>query len=155
MDELRVPKRRLAVEIILPGGAARNVTMFLAEYANDHAGPERVSDLLNGTGDFIPALDSAKDQVVFFNRSSIALARVAADEERDASDELTIPTEFQVEVTLLDGAKIVGLVSFILPPDRARLVDYLNSSAPFFRLLQQDVVALVNKKHVAQISTLD
>lgn len=155
MDELRVPKRRLPVEIVLPAGERRNVNVFLAEYAVDHAGAERLSDILNGTGNFIPAVDTSTDRVVFFNRTAIAYARVAVTEERDESDDLTIPTEFPVEVTLLDRSRIAGLVSFILPPDRARLADFLNSPQPFFRLLQQDAVALVNKLHVAQISTVD
>lgn len=155
MDELRVPKRRLPVEIVLPGGERRNVNVFLSEYAVDHAGAERLSDILNGAGNFIPAVDTASDRVAFFNRTAIAYARVATTEERDESDDLNIPTEFPVEVTLLDGKKVAGLVSFILPPDRARLVDFLNSPQPFFRLLQQDAVALVNKLHVAQISTID
>lgn len=155
MTELRVPKRRVPAELGLPDGTTRSVALFLAELAHDHAGAERVSDILNGGADFIPALDTTRDQVVFFNRAGITYAQVDATEERDPSDDLTLPTEFHVELTFLHGGTLRGLVSYILPPDRARLVDYLNAQPPFFRLLHQERVSLVNKKHIAQLSPID
>jgi hypothetical protein len=54
MDDLRVPKRAVPVEVILPGGSARRVSVFLGEGAAAHHGPERLSDLLNGSAPFIP-----------------------------------------------------------------------------------------------------
>jgi hypothetical protein len=54
-----------------------------------------------------------------------------------------------VEVLLGDGAVLRGLVSYLRPPDHARLVDFLNDPAPFFRLIEERGVALVNKRHVS------
>ena len=48
MEDLRVPKRAVLVEVVLPGGDARGVSVFLGEGAETHEGPERLSDLLNG-----------------------------------------------------------------------------------------------------------
>lgn len=151
MTELRVPKRRVACEVMGGDGVARPVAIFLADAALDHAGPERPSDLLNGADDFIPALDETAGGMTFLQRHALALVRVARELEADGAEGLTLPTEHEVVVHLAGGGACAGLVSYLRPPDRARLVDFLNEAPPFFRLLQPDAVALVNKRHVARV----
>jgi len=154
MDDLRVPKRRVPVEVTLQGGATRRVTLFLAEAAEGHSGQERPSDLLNGRDDFIPAFDEETAGMTFLNRAGIALVRFPADLDRDEADEVTIPTEHEVEVRLLDGTTLAGIVSYLRPPERSRLVEFLNESTPFLRLLVGEAVALVNKRHVSRVALL-
>jgi len=151
MDDLKVPKHRTAVEVLLPGGAARRMALFLAEAAPDHAGPEVPLDLLNGKHDFIPALDEAAGAMSFLHRDGVPVLRVARALDADP-DDLTLPTEHEVEVLLRDGSSLPGLISYVRPPDRSRLVDVLNEPPPFFRLLQDDQVAYVNKSHVARVA---
>jgi hypothetical protein len=150
MDDLRVPKQRLAAEAILAGGGARRITLFLAQAASHHAGPERPSDLLNGGGDFIPAFDEEAGAMTFLNRAGLAAVRVQGREPDDDGEDLTLPTEHSVEVLLQSGATLRGLISY-LRPDRSRLVDFLNEPEPFFRLLEEQAVALVNKRHVVRV----
>ena len=151
MDDLRVPKHKRAVEVILPGGAVRRMALFLAEAAPDHAGPEVPLDLLNGRDDFIPAFDETAGAMSFLHRPGVPVVRVAL--ALDASeDDVTLPTEHEVEVQLTDGTALGGLVSYVRPADRTRLVDVLNEPHPFFRLLQGDQVAYVNKRHVACVA---
>ncbi len=156
MDELRVPKRRTPVEVILPGGAVRQVVVFLSEFASNHVGAERLSDLLNGTDDFVPAVEQEGERLTFLNRSSVAAARVAPEVEEDANaaDGATIPTEHEVEITLVDGTVLKGLVTYVLPPDRSRLNDYLNEAPPFFKLLEGKHLSLINKRHVSHVVAL-
>jgi len=151
VEELRVPKRRVPVEVVLPGGTARRVFVFLSEAAPTHEGPERLSDLLNGSDAFIPAVE-ASGGVTFLHRTSIAVARVSPDVEPDGGGGFTIPTEHEVEITLADGTQLAGLVSYVLPPESARLGDFLNRCEPFFRLLERDGVALVGRAHVARVA---
>ncbi len=56
---------------------------------------------------------------------------------------------------LNDGGRLRGLVGYVLPPERSRLVDFLNEAPLFFRLLERDQVALVNKHHVARVALID
>lgn len=151
MDELRVPKHKTEVEVLLPGGAVRRMALFLAEAAPDHAGPEVPLDLLNGRDDFIPALDAAAGAMTFLHRPGVPVVRVARALDA-AEEEVTLPTEHEVEVQLVDGTTLAGLVSYVRPADRTRLVDVLNEPHPFFRLLQGDQVAYVNKRHVSCVA---
>jgi hypothetical protein len=148
-EDLKVPKRRAQVEVLLPGGAVRQVTIFLAEYASAHDGPERLSDLLNGGDDFVPALDLASDTMTFLGRQSIAAARVAPDwDEEDAP----ATSQQEVEITLADGTELHGSMAFVMSEEHSRLLDYLNDSPPFLRLIEQGRVALVNKRHIARVA---
>lgn len=150
MDDLRVPKRRVAAEAVLPSGVSRRISLFLAEAASNHSGPERASDLLNGGGDFIPAFDEEAGSMTFLNRTAVAAFRLPGREPEDDAAELTLPTEHAVEVTFESGATLRGLISYLRPSDR-RLVDFLNEPPLFFSLLEDHAVALVNKRHVARV----
>lgn len=152
MLDLRVPKRRVAAEVVLSGGEARRIWLFLADAASRHAGAERPSDLLNGGADFLPALDEESGLMTFLNRGGVAVVRVDRALEADDGDALTLPTEHEVEVLLGSGLRLRGLVSFVRPPDHSRLVDFLNEPSPFFRLLEERAIALVNKRHVSRVA---
>lgn len=156
LESLSVPKRRVAAQFVLPGGSSRDVLVFLAEATPGYSGGERLSDLLNNSGSqFIPALDAATNNMTFVRCENLALARVAAELEPNAVDQFTIPTEHEVEVTMVDGTKLRGLITYVLPEAHSRLTDYLNNSAPpFFPVLEGERVALINKRHVAYVETL-
>jgi hypothetical protein len=156
LDSLSVPKRRVAAQFILPGGSARQVAVFLAEATPARAGGERLSDLLNDSGSqFIPALDAETETMTFVHCENLALARVAAEHEPNVVDPFNIPTEHEVEVRLMDGQRLRGLITYVLPEAHSRLTDYLNSAPAFFPILEEaGQVVLVNKKHVAYVETL-
>jgi hypothetical protein len=151
MEDLRVPKRRVPAEAILAGGAVRRLTLFLAEAASHHTGPERPSDLLNGGGDFVPAFDEDAGAMTFLNRAGVAAVRLPGREAVDDAEDLTLPTEHAVEVVLHSGTTLRGLVSYLRPTERSRLVDFLNEPEPFFHLLEERSSALVNKHHVVRV----
>src|SRR5438874_9520675 len=75
-DDLRVPKRRVQAEVLLPGGGSRQVTFFLSEFAPNHTGPERLSDLLNAQDEFVAAVDTATHAVSFLGERTIVRARL-------------------------------------------------------------------------------
>ena len=155
MQELRVPKRKTPVEFALVGGTRRHVVVFLSELAPNHAGPERISDLVNAQADFFPALDPGRNAMCFFHRDSIATVRVAAELEPTEDTQHTIPLEHEVEIRLFDGSLVHGLVTYVLPPDRARVIDFLNEAPRFFRVLEKDAVVLVNKRHVSEVVAMN
>jgi hypothetical protein len=154
MDDLRVPKRRVPVEVLLPGGATARMALFLSEVAADHTGPERPSDLLNGGDDFVPAFDESGKAMTFLSRGSVSAVRLDPALEGAEEEDVTLPTEHEVEVLLQNGTVLRGLVTYLRPADRSRLVDFLNEAPPFFRLLDAQGLSLVNKRHVVRVSLL-
>lgn len=155
MRELRVPKRRVEVELTFTGGERRTVAVFLSEQAPEHAGPERVSDVLTRREPFFPAIDPTTGETNLVARAAVALARLARADEPGDADELTIPTEHEVEIHLRDGQQVGGTLAYVLPPERSRLVDFLNVAPPFFRLLVGgDLLLLVSRDQVARVTAL-
>jgi hypothetical protein len=149
VDRLRIPKHRGNVEVTGPEGETRQFAVFLAERTS-HGGPERVADLLNGPREFLPAIDCKTDAMTFLARSSIAVARV--DGPLWDVDELNLPVEHEVEVVLSSGQVLSGLISYVLPHENCRVVDYLNEPAPFLALVEGQRIALVNKRYVLRVA---
>ena len=154
MEEFRVPKRKTSVELVFPAGEVRQVEVFLAEFSGSHEGSERLVDLLNAEGEFFPAFDVATQQISFVNRASVALASITNDAEAELEEQDTIPTEQEVEITMVSGAILKGYVTYVMPADRSRLIDYLTLGGRFFRLHQEHRVALVHKRHVVRVVSL-
>jgi hypothetical protein len=148
MSDLKVPKRRVEVELVLAGGEKKHGVVFLSPHAHSHGGPERLSDALNGADSFLPLLEDGT--MTFVRRDGIALARVAADVE--SGEDAALPTEFEVRVTLEGGLELAGRISFVLPEGHARLQDYLNAQEPFLALLEDERVAtLVNRRRILRV----
>jgi len=153
-DDLRVPKRRVSAEVSLPGGRTRRIALFLADAAAEHSGPEFPGDILNGHEDFIPALDEEDGVMTFLNRHGLSVVRVAAETHTGDDEVPTIPTEHEVELLLRDGTTLRGTLSYLRPPEHARLTDYLNEKTPFLPLHEEKALALVNKRHLTRIVLL-
>lgn len=152
MREHQVPKRRVEVELTFTGGERRKVAVFLSEQAPEHAGPERVSDVLSRRDAFFPAIDPASGEANLVARAAVTIARLPRGAEPGDADEVTIPTEHEVKIHLRDGQRVSGMVSYVLPPERSRLVDFLNTAPPFFRLLAGDDLLLVNREQVVRVT---
>ncbi len=156
MSQYQVPKRRVPVELVItPGGPAYKAVVFLSELASNHMGPERVSDLLNGPGRFLPTLDPLNDRVAFFNRELVAIAWIAPEDDLDPGVDQSLLTTREITVTLLGGQELTGKVSYLLPPESSRLVHYLNAAQRFFSMHQGDRIALVNATLVAEVRELE
>ncbi len=153
MTDLSVPKHRVRVELLLAGGERREAIVFLAAQAEEHSGPERVSDLLAREEAFFPAEDAATGETWFVARGAVAAARVARALEPGDGDEHTLPTEHEVEVALRDRQRLRGTLSSVLPPDHSRGIDFLNEAPRFFRLLASaDDLLLVHREHVVGLA---
>lgn len=151
MDELRIPKRRVPIEITLVDGSTRRVEVFLSEVAETHPGPEQVEDLVNGELRFLPAFDSERKAMTFLNPNAIKLIQTEADAA--AVEELA--TEHVVALSFAGGERITGRVRYVMPPDASRVSDYLAEAPCFLRVEQGEHVLLVNGRHLVSVEVLD
>ena len=154
MEEFRIPKRRVLAQITSLEGEAREVSVFLMTGVPEYTEGERLSDLLHQEVKFIPAQDVATGMITFLNSAAIVVARTDVDHEFREEDRLTILTEHEVELRLVDGQRLQGLIVYVQPEGRTRLNDYLNDAPPFIRLVQGKRVALVNKRYVSSVDPL-
>jgi hypothetical protein len=156
-DELKVPKRQVRVEVTVAGAPPLQLHLFQSEHAMSHSGRERPSDLLNSGLPFLPAL--GLDGVAQVLRRDAVLrmtvprgAEVASEDPTDDGLELEEVVRLDLEVAFDTGDTARGLLVFVQPPNRRRLVDYLNDCPTFFCLRDGDQVHVVNKTRIARIS---
>jgi hypothetical protein len=105
--------------------------------------------VLNNDWPFLVLRRRDPDEIRFYNRGSII--RVEYDQARPkAPSSITLPCR----ITLMDGAVFEGEINEVLPPERARLYDYLNQATDrFLRLyLADDRVCLLNKSYIIQVT---
>lgn len=158
----RIPKRQAEAWVKLRGEEPRSILLHLAERAETHAGPERPSDLLAGSRDFVPVAGTSGG-VLFLSTHAIVWLTVPARLERGLPDgqgslpEGNGPAEGEVEEPIVlhldDGSRLSGRVRYVPPRERPRLLDLLNGADPFLELPDDDVIHLVNKRRVAWVAT--
>ncbi len=158
MSDLRIDKRRVTATLTLTAGDRLVGSLFLADQAEHHAGPERLLDLLNGPPGFLPfeSVSGPGDrQTLLINRASIALV-----ETDSALDDLADDYAYQVAVkksVLLQfdsGEELRGVLRVERPVGRDRLSDAVRDDAGFRYLEAAGGVLAVNLAHVVRITPL-
>jgi len=158
-SEYRIPKRRISAEVLLLGHPRKVVTLFLHEVAQTHAGAERPSDLLNGGGEFFPAIEPP-GKLVLLHRDAVLVISVAAEAEFPPSEpegslpDLTQATKIPVEVILQDGSHVRGTIQFVMPQGRDRLIDFMNAPDRFISVREESLARLINKRRIVRIAVL-
>ncbi len=149
-----VPKHPVPIKLKLAWLQAKEFELYLAEHAARHTGTEHPSDVLNGNDLFIPARDS-DGRHLLFQRTEVMVISVAAKyEERqvDEGESEEGATTVDLEVTLEDGTRVVGSISYWRPPGQRRLQDYLNTSEQFVRIREGDTVHVINRDKIVSVS---
>jgi hypothetical protein len=157
-QEYRVPKTEISAEALFAGQPLRKVHLFLGDRAPSHDGAESLSDLLNGPGDFLPAIEPPRS-LVLLHKEALMVLSVAATEissspapEEDAEE---LGTKVPVSIALLDGREIKGMVHFVMPEGKSRLVDFLNEPERFFAVRDTARAHLVNKRCIVRVTLVD
>lgn len=157
MERYRVPKHKRRVRIRTADGREESVSLFLSDFAEDHVGSERPTDLFRAGAVFFVAEDES-GKVVFVRGGSLSLVTIPlADDLADrlaggnaeASD---LDTECAIRVVLEDGLELTGVTRYQLPEAQARLQDFLNSADLFIPLYQGEEVVLINKSRITRVT---
>lgn len=150
-----VPKHPIAIKLKLAWLPVMELDLYLAEHAARHTGAEHPSDVLNGNDLFIPARHRDEGQYLLFQRTEVMVISVAAKyEERqvDEGESEEGATTVDLELTLEDGTRVEGSISYWRPPGQRRLQDYLNTSEQFVRIREGDTVHVVNRDKIVSVS---
>jgi hypothetical protein len=148
-----VPKHPIPINLKLAWLPPKELELYLAEHAARHTGAEHPSDVLNGNDLFIPARD-ADGRHLLFQRTEVMVISVAAKHEERQVDEGESEegaTTIELELTLEDGTRVEGVISYWRPPGQRRLQDYLNTSEQFVRIREGDIVHVVNRDKIVSV----
>nr|HEX4314588.1 hypothetical protein [Kofleriaceae bacterium] len=161
--QLRLPTISVALRVAVVGNTKLLATeVFLPDTPRSGrtALIDDVVSLFEGDGDFVPM--RCEDGVVkLFGKGSLAcvamLRRVDRPQpaEVESSEVFTLyEHEHKVEVELLGGMKLEGMLMDSSPSSRSRAVDHLNRAGRFVRLWGAEEHFLVNKGQIVQVGEL-
>jgi len=152
VDTLRVPQLEVPVKVLIDNGQILEGRVFVPEIGPDGQ-PGRVLDRLNDPDDhFLPM--AVSDDRLLLNKSGIVTVDLADVEHEVAGFAEHVGTEALVRITLAVGTAVVGKLFVRMPPQRARVLDFLNAAGRFIPVLTGEHVLLVQRSYVLFVRTL-
>ncbi len=152
MEIFRVPQLEIPARVLIDNGQQLEGRFFVPKRGPDGQ-QGRVLDRLNDPEDqFLPMVVGG-DRLLL-NKSGIVSVDLADIEHEVAGFADHIGTEAPVRITLAVGTALVGKLFVRMPPQRARVLDFLNAAERFLPLLVGEHVLLVQRSYVLYVRTL-
>jgi hypothetical protein len=147
-EDLKIPKQENEVTLwVHPEGRVIG-TIFLS-YRAESMDPIEPVEVLNETSRFLVLRGQEAGDVRFYSKASIV--RVEYDET--ATEESGGIDPLPCQLHMMDGSLIDGSINRFLPPDQARLYDYLNlENERFIKIhVGGTEICLVNKSYIVRV----
>ena len=108
--------------------------------------------MMNLEDTFLVVKREEPEELRFYNRASI----IRVEYEGSAAEPAAELTRIACQLHMMDGSLIDGTIQEALPPDRSRLLDYLNWQGHRFIRLYVDggTVYLINKSYIIRATDL-
>jgi hypothetical protein len=152
----RIETTRKAVILTMLGGEEVRGNVFIHFSSYRPFELEDVSELFNSESPFFP-LELDNDEVILVAKERVA--ELAADRSEAPSDlpppDPPSPTAL-LQVLLVGGEVRLGSIRLDAPPDRARVLDYLNAlRSRFLTLYTSNEARLINRSLIDRVRPLD
>jgi hypothetical protein len=156
VNQYRIETAHKAVILTMFGGEELRGNVFIHFSSYRPFELEDVSELLNADSPFFP-LELANGEVILVSKERVA--EVAANRGEAASDEqsLTAPSPTALlQIVLVGGEVRLGAIQLDAPPDRARILDYLNAlTSRFLTLYTSNEARMINRSLIDRVRPLD
>ncbi|MDB4959014.1 MAG: hypothetical protein JWO36_6583 [Myxococcales bacterium] len=160
--ELRLPTVAVPVRVAILGQTPIAAELFVPETSQQARAQllEDVSMVVEKDEGFLPV--RGPEGVRLFAKHAVVWIAIRREVEHDVDEELDMPEEVvtlydrhhRVELQLVTGATLVGMLFDSSPADRPRVVDHLNRAKRFLRLWTADEHYLVNTQQILQVTEL-
>ena len=152
----RIETTRKAVILTMLGGEEVRGNVFIHFSSYRPFELEDVSELFNSESPFFP-IELDNDEVILVAKERVA--EIAADRSDAPSDlaprDPPSPTAL-LQVLLVGGEVRLGSIRLDAPPDRARVLDYLNAlRSRFLTLYTSNEARLINRSLIDRVRPLD
>jgi hypothetical protein len=149
----RIPRRELDVRILLDDGRTLDGSLF-SSTTGVRGGPEDALHFLNtDSEDFIP-LACGKDSFLL-NKAGIIWVQLTGEAAEEIAVSSRSGRRVPVRLTLTGGLSVVGTLSIVMPPERNRVVDFMNATGRFLPLFGDGVVTLVQRGFVVSVRSAE
>ena len=151
MEELRVPTRRVAVELFMTDGVHTRGVMYLTPTRHLTGSPEEISELLNDDRVFIPfRADDPGVDVWSVNKQHLMRVHLE-DCDTLRPDTASADPAPMCTILLRDRSRLTGQLLFDTPLSTSRLLDKFNGVPSFMTFVTDDGVDFVHRSHITQV----
>ena len=151
-NHLKIPKKLKDITLwVHPEGRVVG-SIFLNIQNRNYTGSEEPIEALNQKDPFIVLKSAEQDEPKFYNKC--AIVRAEYDVENGINLEGVKPSKCRL--FMMDGSIIEGIVMKSLPPNSARLYDYLNADDERFAefYVGESQLCAVNKSYIVCVTPL-
>ena len=149
MELYRIPRREVPARILLDDGRTLDGKVFTTDSVPGGR-PEDVLHLLNDTSeDFVPLV--CGNDSFLLNKAGIIWVQLTGANAEEVAEHAESGRPAPVRLTLAGGLSLVGTLSIVMPPERARVIDYLNAAGRFVPLFGDGSVTLVRRSFVVSV----
>ena len=153
MELYRIPRRQVQARILLDDGRTLDGTVFTTDSVPGGR-PEDVLHLLNdSTEDFVPLV--CGDDSFLLNKAGIIWVQLTGATAAEVAEQSESGRAAPVRLTLAGGLSLVGTLSIVMPPERARVIDYMNAAGRFLPLFGDGQVTLVRRSFVVSVRSAE
>jgi hypothetical protein len=160
--ELRLPTVAVPVRLAILAQPPIAAELFVPETVRQARAHllDDVSAVVEKDEAFLPV--RGPDGVRLFAKHAVVWIAIRREVEHEPDDEVDMPEEVvtlydrhhRVEVELVTGGSLIGMLFDSSPADRPRVVDHLNRAKRFLRLWTTDEHFLVNTHQILQVTEL-
>lgn len=150
-EQYKIPKKLKHVAIwVHPIGHIYGA-IYVRPQSDHHNGEQEPREVLNDPTPFLVLRREESENLEFINKNSIVRVDYEDSEEENRVQQAPL---MGCHIRMMDGAIISGHIRELLPPDKARIFDYLNQLPDrFLRLFNDDgSIALLNKNYIVQVT---
>jgi hypothetical protein len=145
MEAYRIPRRAVSVRLLLDDGRRLEGGLYVAAGEGDDY--ESVLGRLNDPEeDFVPL--AVGDDRVLLQKAGIVTAEIV---ELTTTPEPVGIRVVAARLSLMGGTALLGRLRVEMPPERARVLDYLNAAARFVPLWSDRGVVLVQRRAIVSV----
>lgn len=149
MELYRIPRREVEVRILLDDGRTLDGALFTAESATGGRAESTLHLLNGGDVEFVP-LVSGKDSFLL-GKAGVMWVQLTGEPARELAREAEDGRRVPVRLTLAGGVSVIGAMMVVMPPERSRVVDYLNAAGRFVPLFGEGIVTLVQRRYIVTV----
>ena len=156
MEDYAVPQREVQVKARLLDGQELVGTMYTPLEGPDGEPGHLIDHLNEESEQFIALNDGTSTHLIQAHR--LLTVQVAGDkvEERveDEIEHAALARNLLIKVNLDGGVELIGNLTYLQPPDHARLLDYLNAANRFIPLVIHQRLTYVNREQIISVRAL-
>ena len=149
MEVYRVPRREILVRILVDDGRTLDGTLFTAESGAGGCPEDVLAHLNDPAEDFVPLLCGSDSFLL--NKAGILWVQLTGEPAAEIAENSGSGQSVPVRLSLAGGLSIVGTLLIVMPPERSRVLDYLNASLRFLPLFGEGTVTLVQRSFLVTV----